>query len=47
MAFTLPSDSTVRDDLVLLKSFKEDKAEDAKIRLEEVQRHDRKLRKKH
>jgi hypothetical protein len=44
MSFTLPSDSTVREDLVLLKYGREDEAEEFKTILEEVQRRDRKLR---
>lgn len=46
MPYTLPSDATVRDDLVHLKYGREEEAEFAKIRLEEVQRRDRKLRAK-
>lgn len=44
MKFTLPSDSTLRDDLILLKNGNEDAASEAKIKLEELQRHDRKMR---
>jgi len=40
----LPSDSTLREDLKLLKSGNEDAASDAKVKLEEIQRRDRKLR---
>ena len=44
--FTLNSDSTLRDDLILLKNHQEDEASKAKIRLEEIQRKDKKLREK-
>lgn len=44
MAFTLPSDSTVREDLVMFKRRSEEEADAAKIKLEELQRKDRKLR---
>jgi sialic acid synthase SpsE len=44
MKFTLPSDSTIREDLVLLKSGNEQSASEAKTKLEELQRHDRKMR---
>ena len=47
MSYTLPSDSTIREDLVMLKSGDEDTAGDAKVKLEELQRRDRKLRAKH
>ncbi len=46
MAYTLPSDSTCREDLVLLRNGDEEKAGEAKIKLEEIQRRDRKLRQK-
>jgi hypothetical protein len=42
--YTLPSDSTYREDRNLLKEGKIDEAEQAKIRMEELQRKDRKLR---
>jgi hypothetical protein len=44
MGFTLPSDSTFRDDIIMLKSGDEEEAQRCKIMLEEIQRHDRKLR---
>jgi hypothetical protein len=44
MSFTLPSDSTLRSDVILLKNGHEEFAQIAKIHLEEVQRNDRKLR---
>lgn len=44
MKFTLPSDSTLREDLIQLKNGNEDAASNAKTQLEEIQRHDRKLR---
>lgn len=44
MCYTLPSDSTLRPDLVLLKNGHEEYSQIAKIHLEEVQRNDRKLR---
>ncbi len=47
MKFTLPSDSTIREDLVLLKSGDVDAAGQAKVKLEELQRKDRKLRAKY
>lgn len=47
MDYTLPSDSTLRDDLIHLKYGREDEGEYAKVRLEEVQRRDRKLRSKY
>ena len=46
-SYTLPSDSTLRDDLSLLKSGDESAAGEAKNRLEDIQRKDRKLREKH
>jgi len=45
-SFTLPSDSTLREDLFLLKSHKEEEASKAKVKLEEIQRKDRKTREK-
>lgn len=48
MEYTLPSDSSYRDDILLFKHGKEELAQEAKVNLEESQRHDRKLRaKKH
>lgn len=44
MAYTVPSDSTLREDLVLLKTGDEEAASQAKVKLEEIQRKDRKLR---
>ena len=46
MSYTLPSDSRLRSDIILLKNGHEDWAQQAKIRLEESQRADRKLRDK-
>jgi hypothetical protein len=43
--FVLPSDSHYRDDLVLFKMGLEEKASEAKVYLEEKQRHDTHLRK--
>jgi len=45
--YTLPSDSTLREDLLFLKSGNEDQAQKEKIRLEDAQRNDRKLREKY
>jgi hypothetical protein len=47
MDFTLPSDSLYREDLILFKHGYQDSAQDAKICMEELQRHDRKLREKY
>ena len=47
MEFTLPSDSLYRDDLLLKKKENEDLAQHAKIKLEEIQRKDRKLRERY
>lgn len=44
MKFTLPSDSLLRDDLLIKKKGNDDLSQQAKIKLEEVQRKDRKLR---
>ncbi len=44
MHFTLPSDSTFREDLYWLKKGNENKAQKYKVKLEEIQRHDRHLR---
>jgi hypothetical protein len=44
LEYTLPSDSTFREDILYLKSGNEDEAQKAKTKLEEVQRNDRKLR---
>ena len=44
MEYTLPSDCTLRSDLIALLNKNEDLAQNEKIRLEEIQRKDRKLR---
>ena len=44
MDFILPSDSTFREDLNWLKKGDEDMAQKFKVKLEEIQRNDRKLR---
>ncbi len=44
MRFTLPSDSTFREDIIWLKKNNEEMAEKAKIKLEEIQRGDVKIR---
>lgn len=44
MDFTLPSDSTFREDLVWFKTQDLDMAQKYKVKLEEIQRNDRKLR---
>jgi hypothetical protein len=44
MEFTLPSDSTFREDVMLLKHGQEDYAQLAKMNLENLQRADKKLR---
>ncbi len=44
MAFTLPSDSTFREDLIWLKKGDEDAAQRYKVKLEEIQRQDKKMR---
>jgi hypothetical protein len=44
MGYTLPSDSTFREDIQWLKNNNENEAQKAKIKLEEIQRNDRKLR---
>jgi len=44
MYFTLPSDSTFREDLNWLKNKNYDMAQKSKIKLEEIQRNDKKLR---
>jgi hypothetical protein len=46
MDFTLPSDSTLREDILLLKAGYEDYAQLAKLNLENQQRVDKKLRQK-
>jgi hypothetical protein len=46
MDFTLPSDSTFREDVLLFKEGKEDEAQKIKEKYEEIQRNDRKLREK-
>ena len=43
-SYTLPSDSTFREDLVWFKTGDLDMAQKYKIKLEELQRNDRKLR---
>ena len=44
MEYTLPSDSSFREDCMLLKNGNEEKAQEEKLKLEEIQRNDRKLR---
>lgn len=44
MNFTLPSDSTFREDIIWMKKKDEDMAQKAKINLEEIQRRDKKNR---
>ncbi len=44
MKYTLRSDSTFRDDIIRLKRGNEEKAQKAKIKLEDIQRNDKKLR---
>jgi len=44
MDFTLPSDTLLRDDLLIKKKGNDDLSQQAKIKLEEIQRKDRKLR---
>ena len=44
MNFTLPSDSSLREDIVLLRAGYEDYAQVAKMNLENIQRNDKKLR---
>jgi hypothetical protein len=46
MAFTLPSDSTFREDVNWFKKKDENMAQKYKVKLEELQRNDRKLREK-
>lgn len=46
MNFTLPSDSRYRPDVLLLENRFEEYAQTAKTHLEEIQRHDLKLRTK-
>lgn len=46
MHFTLPSDSTFREDINWLRNSDENMAQRAKIKLEEIQRNDKKLRDK-
>jgi hypothetical protein len=46
MSYTLPSDSTFREDILLFKNGHVDLAQEAKTNLEEKQRSDRKLRAK-
>jgi len=45
-SFTLQSDSTYRDDILLIKHGNLDQAQQAKLNLEEIQRNDKKLREK-
>ena len=47
MDFVLPSDSTLREDIILLKHGHEEYAQQAKTYLEESQRNDRTLREIH
>jgi hypothetical protein len=44
MSFTLVSDSTFREDLIWWKKKDEDAAQRIKVKLEEIQRQDKKLR---
>jgi hypothetical protein len=44
MEYTLPSDATLREDAVHLKYGNEEESAKAKVKLEEIQRRDRKLR---
>ncbi len=44
MAFTLPSDSSFREDIIWLKKGDEDLAQRYKVKLEEIQRKEKKLR---
>jgi hypothetical protein len=44
MAYTLSSDSTFRQDLIWLKKGDEDMAQKLKVKLEEVQRKDKRAR---
>lgn len=46
MEFMLPSDSSLREDIILLKHGYEEYAQEAKTYLEEIQRNDRNLREK-
>lgn len=45
--YTLPSDCTLRSDLVNLRNNNKEKSQEEKIKLEEIQRNDRKLRVKY
>jgi hypothetical protein len=47
MMFNLPSDSRIRDDVILLRNGYDQYSQQAKIQLEEIQRRDRKLRAKY
>jgi hypothetical protein len=47
MNFTLPSDSRIRYDVVLLRHGYEEFSQQAKIQLEEIQRKDKSLRVKY
>jgi hypothetical protein len=44
MGFTLPSDSTFREDIIYLKLKNEDLSQKSKVCLEEIQRNDKRLR---
>jgi len=44
MAFTLPSDSSFREDIIWWKKEDEDLAQRYKVKLEEIQRKDKKMR---
>ena len=44
MSYTLPSDSTFREDIIYLKLKNEDMSQKSKVFLEEIQRNDKKLR---
>lgn len=46
MKFTLPSDSSFREDIIYLKLRNEDMSQKTKVLMEEIQRNDRKLREK-
>ena len=47
MDYTLPSDSQFREDIILYKMGLNDKAQEAKAYLEELQRKDKHLREQH
>jgi hypothetical protein len=44
MGYTLPSDSTFREDLIYLKKGDEEMAQKFKVKLEEIQRKDKRMR---